>query len=73
MVPVAADLLKVQVLYHQEEDKVDYKPTPGLKAGIDLGVSNLMTIAFSDGREGIIVDGEPLKQVIPPIIMLLHS
>ena len=63
VVPVAADLLKVQVLYHQEEDKVDYKPTPGLKAGIDLGVSNLMTIAFSDGREGIIVDGEPLKQI----------
>ena len=22
-----------------------------------------MTIAFSDGREGIIVDGEPLKQI----------
>ena len=63
VVPVAADLLKVQVLYHQEEDKVNYKPTPGLKAGIDLGVSNLMTIAFSDGREGIIVDGEPLKQI----------
>src|SRR5699024_1934813 len=63
VVPVAADLLKVQVLYHQEEDKVNYKPTPGLKAGIDLGVSNLMTIAFSDGREGLIVDGEPLKQI----------
>ena len=63
VVPVAADLLKVQVLYHQEEAKVDYKPTLGLKAGIDLGVSNLMTIAFSDGREGIIVDGEPLKQI----------
>ena len=63
VVPVAADLLKVQVLYHQEEDKVNYKPTPGLKAGIDLGVSNLMTIAFSDGREGLIIDGEPLKQI----------
>ena len=63
VVPVTADLLKVQVLYHQEEDKADYKLTPGLKAGIDLGVSNLMTIAFSDGREGIIVDGEPLKQI----------
>src|SRR5699024_9891720 len=63
VVPVAADLLKVQVLYHQEEDKVDYTPTPGLKAGIDLGVSNLMTIAFSDGREGLIIDGEPLKQI----------
>src|SRR5699024_1223931 len=63
VVPVAADLLKVQVLYHQEEDEVIYIPTPGLKAGIDLGVSNLMTIAFSDGREGIIVDGEPLKQI----------
>src|SRR5699024_1861027 len=63
VVPVAADLLKVQVLYHQEEDEVNYTPTPGLKAGIDLGVSNLMTIAFSDGREGIVVDGEPLKQI----------
>ena len=65
VVPVAADLLKVQVLYHQELEapKTAYKPTPGLKAGIDLGVSNLMTIAFSDGREGIIVDGEPLKQI----------
>ena len=65
VVPVAADLLKVQVLYHQEIEtpKTAYKPTPGLKAGIDLGVSNLMTIAFSDGREGFIVDGEPLKQI----------
>ena len=65
VVPVAADLLKVQVLYHQELETPmsAYKPTPGLKAGIDLGVSNLMTIAFSDGREGIIVDGEPLKQI----------
>ena len=65
VVPVASDLLKVQVLYHQELEtpKTAYKPTPGLKAGIDLGVSNLMTIAFSDGREGIIVDGEPLKQI----------
>lgn len=63
VVPVAVDLLKVQVLYHQTEDKVNYKPTPGLKAGIDLGVSNLMTIAFSDGREGLIVDGEHLKQI----------
>src|SRR5699024_5141574 len=65
VVPIAADLLKVQVLYHQEIEtpKTAYRPTPGLKAGIDLGVSNLMTIAFSDGREGIIVDGEPLKQI----------
>ena len=65
VVPIAADLLKVQVLYHQEEKESEtaYKPTPGLKAGIDLGVSNLMTIAFSDGREGLIVDGEPLKQI----------
>lgn len=63
VVPVAVDLLKVQVLYHQTEDKVNYRPTPGLKAGIDLGVSNLMTIAFSDGREGLIVDGEHLKQI----------
>ena len=65
VVPVAADLLKVQVLYHQELEtpKTAYKPTPGLKASIDLGVSNLITIAFSDGREGLIIDGEPLKQI----------
>lgn len=34
-----------------------------LAAGIDLGVANLATVAFSDHREGIIVPGGPLKSV----------
>ena len=54
VVPVAADLSKSASFIPPRRDKVNYKPTPGLKAGIDLGVSNLMTIAFSDGRRELL-------------------
>lgn len=39
------------------------KPTGELTAGIDLGVANLATVAFSDHRSGLIVAGGPLKSV----------
>lgn len=52
----------LHVLY-EDNEPADYTPTPGLVAGVDPGLNNLFTIAFNDLREGIIVDGRPLKKL----------
>lgn len=61
VVPVG-DIFELHVLYESLGGN-DYSPNSGLVASIDPGMNNLMTIAFSDFREGIIIDGKPLKKI----------
>lgn len=65
LVPIHDGLFALKVLYHDSgTSNREYVPTPGLWAGIDPGVNNLMTIGYSDlAREGLIVDGRPLKNI----------
>lgn len=54
---------ELKVLYEAVSDDRQYTPQQGLMAGVDPGLNNLFTIGFSDLREGIIVDGKPLKHI----------
>ena len=54
---------ELKVLYEAVSDDRQYTPQQGLMAGVDPGLNNLFTIGFSDLREGIIVDGKPLKRI----------
>lgn len=60
-IPVTEHKARFIVSYKKREVH-NYSPTQGLYAGIDVGVSNLFTVAFNDFRKGIIIDGEPLKR-----------
>lgn len=52
----------VEVVYEVEEPKLCSRKPPGLAAAIDIGLDNLATIVFSDGKtQPIIVNGKPLK------------
>src|SRR5699024_12168364 len=57
-------------LYKHHRANLDFflfKEGDGIRSrnvsGVQTWLFRSMTIAFSDGREGIIVDGEPLKQI----------
>lgn len=50
----------VEVVYEKQEAPLR---TNGLTASIDLGVNNLATVAFSDIKNPIAIDGKPLKSI----------
>lgn len=61
IVPVHDQLFSLKVLYQAPIESDKYTPVPGLVAGVDPGINNLLTIGFSNLSEGLIVDGRPLK------------
>lgn len=59
----AGSTFALLVLYEKASNNEPYEPISGLIAGIDPGLNNLLTIGFNDLREGIIIDGKPLKKI----------
>ena len=51
---------KIEVLY--EKDSKPLKDNSNY-ASIDLGVNNLATVSYSDGKEPYILNGKPLKSI----------
>lgn len=49
----------IEVVY--EIPSAEVPPRPTLGAAIDIGLDNLATIVFGDGRQPIIINGKPLK------------
>lgn len=49
----------IEVVYEIPSAEVPLRPT--LAAAIDIGLDNLATIVFGDGRQPIIINGKPLK------------
>lgn len=59
LIPVSKDMFKLNVLFYG--DALELKTgDKGIIAGIDLGKKNLLTVAFSDYRTGLIIDGSPV-------------
>lgn len=52
---------KVCISYEKEAKPL--KPSQGRYASVDLGVSNLATLTFSDGSKPLIFNGKPLKSM----------
>lgn len=54
-------IYELEIIYKEETPEVSV--TGNLTAGIDIGINNLYTIAFSDFSEGVIVSGKKLKHL----------
>lgn len=54
------DYYQIDVVYETPYPQIK---TKGVFASIDLGVSNLATVSFSDGRDPIVINGRPLKSI----------
>lgn len=50
----------IEVVYEQE---CLPERTDGIISALDLGINNLVTVAFSDGKEPFIINGRPLKSI----------
>jgi len=50
----------IEIVYEKQEEQLK---TAGLTASIDLGVNNLATVAFSDFKTPISINGKPLKSI----------
>lgn len=62
VVPIGCGF-ELKVLYEDTHCNKNLNSKIGIVAGIDPGINNLLTLAFSDFSEGIIVDGKPLKRI----------
>lgn len=66
LIPISKDLFRFEVLYECEwgNDTRKKLNSEELTVGIDLGLSNLMTVVYSDYRPGHIVSGAPVIGVL---------
>lgn len=59
------DHIVVEIVYKANECKA--KEDNGIYAGIDIGLNNLATIGFNNGK-GLIINGRPLKSINQSIL-----
>lgn len=62
LVPVSCEKFVLRVYYKPDESVVS--TSGNLVAGLDFGIGNLMTVAYSDCREGFIVSGKPIVDLL---------
>lgn len=61
LIPISKNLYRFEILYKYDKNNNErMNKNNNLFVGIDLGLSNLMTIVYSDYRPGYIISGSPI-------------